>query len=93
MYADGRGVPQDYAEALRWYRLATEQGSREAQTNLGLMYAKGEGVPVDYIQAHAWFLLADSDQLKNLTAKLLTETQLAQARKLSQEFMGHVDTP
>ena len=24
MYDTGRGVPQDYAEALRWYRLAAE---------------------------------------------------------------------
>ena len=26
MYANGRGVPQDYAEAMKWYRLAAEQG-------------------------------------------------------------------
>lgn len=24
MYNAGRGVPQDYAEAVRWYRLAAE---------------------------------------------------------------------
>ena len=24
MYANGRGVPQDAAEAVRWYRLAAE---------------------------------------------------------------------
>ena len=86
MYADGKGVPQDYAVALRWYHLAAEQGSTEAQVNIGLMHAKGEGVPVDYIQAHAWFLLADSDKLKNLTAKLLTPAQVAAAQKLSLEY-------
>ncbi len=26
MYATGGGVPQDYQEAVRWYRLAAEQG-------------------------------------------------------------------
>ncbi len=26
MYADGKGVPQDSAEAMKWYRLAAEQG-------------------------------------------------------------------
>jgi TPR repeat protein len=26
LYAHGRGVPQDDAEALRWYRLAAAQG-------------------------------------------------------------------
>ena len=45
MYAEGRGVPRDDAEAARWYRCAADQGEAAAQFNLGLMYAKGEGVP------------------------------------------------
>jgi TPR repeat protein len=48
MYANGYGVPQDYAEAVRWYRLAAGQGNAKAQYNLGLMYYNGEGVPQDY---------------------------------------------
>ena len=31
MYADGRGVPKDEAEAARWYRLAADQGDASAQ--------------------------------------------------------------
>jgi TPR repeat protein len=30
MYRDGQGVPQDYAEAVKWYRLAAEQGYADA---------------------------------------------------------------
>ena len=41
MYVTGRGVPQDDAEALRWYRLAAEQGNARAQLNLGVMYDTG----------------------------------------------------
>ncbi len=26
MYNNGEGVPQDYAEAMKWYRRAAEQG-------------------------------------------------------------------
>ena len=37
MYVSGRGVLQDFAEAVRWYRLATEQGNVGAQGSLGLM--------------------------------------------------------
>ena len=38
MYHNGWGVPQDYKEAVYWYRLAVEQGYAIAQYNLGLMY-------------------------------------------------------
>ena len=37
MYAKGEGVPQDYAEAMKWFRKAAEQGHAEAQHNLGVM--------------------------------------------------------
>ena len=44
-------LPQDYTEALRWYRQAAEQGDAETtggQTSLGIMYDYGEGVPQNY---------------------------------------------
>ena len=31
-------MPQNYAEAVKWYRLAADQGNADAQNNLGLMY-------------------------------------------------------
>ena len=31
MYENGRGVRQDYAEAVKWYRQAAAQGFAEAQ--------------------------------------------------------------
>jgi TPR repeat protein len=36
MYDNGEGVPQDDAEAVRWYRLAAEQRLARGQFNLGL---------------------------------------------------------
>ena len=38
MYANGEGVPEDDAEAVKWYRLAADQGDAYAQFNLGVMY-------------------------------------------------------
>ncbi len=35
MYAKGQGVAQDYQEAVRWYRLAAEQGHASGQFSLG----------------------------------------------------------
>ena len=43
MYANGEGVVEDDAEAVRWYRLAADQGVAIAQHNLGLMYGRGCG--------------------------------------------------
>jgi uncharacterized protein len=58
LYNHGGGIPQDYKEAVKWYRLAAEQGNALAQSNLGLMYGKGQGVPQDYKEAVKWFRLS-----------------------------------
>lgn len=58
MYANGKGVPQDYAEAIRWYRLAADQGDAKAQYHLGSMYRQGKDVPQDYAEAVRWHRLA-----------------------------------
>jgi TPR repeat protein len=58
MHARGRGVPQSATEALRWYRLAAEQGEADAQFEVGEAYDTGAGVPADREQATLWFLKA-----------------------------------
>ena len=55
MYATGQGVPQDYAEAVRWYRPAAQRGLAYAQYNLGISYVNGQGVARDYTEALKWF--------------------------------------
>jgi hypothetical protein len=40
-------VPQDDAEAVKWFRKAADQGDPYAQFNLGNMYAEARGVPQD----------------------------------------------
>jgi len=42
MYYHGKGVPQDYAEAVRWYRKAAEQGGPEGQRELASVYYYGK---------------------------------------------------
>ena len=97
MYEIGKGVPQDYAQALKWYRKAAEQGNAKAQNNLALMYAKGQGVPQDYVQAHKWFNLAAAgatdkevrDRATNnrdTVAAKMNSTQVAEAQKLAREW-------
>lgn len=41
MYVRGEGVPQDDAEAVKWYQLAADQGYALGQFSLGTMYSAG----------------------------------------------------
>ena len=58
LYAEGQGVVQDYAETVKWYKLAAAQGDAGAQFNLGWLYANGQGVVQDYAEAVKWWKLA-----------------------------------
>ena len=55
MYAKGDGVPENDAEAVKWYRKAAEQGNAIAQYNLGVKYDNGEGVPENDAEAVKWY--------------------------------------
>jgi TPR repeat protein len=57
---DGLGAYDrgDYKEAVKWYRLAAEQGDAKAQYYLGMMYGGGRGVPRDEKKAIKWLLKA-----------------------------------
>jgi TPR repeat protein len=74
MHYYGDGVPQDYVEAVKWYRLAAEQGEADAQANLGVMYAKGEGVIQDAVYSLMWL---------NISASLGNEDASSKNRELA----------
>ena len=57
MYERGHGVPRDDSEALKWYRLAAEQGHAEGQYLLA-----GMCVPQDDAQAVSWYLRAAAQE-------------------------------
>jgi TPR repeat protein len=51
----GYQLPQDDAEALRWWRKAAEQGYARAQYDLGKAYDLGIGVQQDHVEAIRWW--------------------------------------
>ena len=70
-YLNGtNGVKKNYKEAVKWYRLAAEQGVAEAQFNLGVCYYFGEGVAKNKATAIRWWKKAaaqgNSDAQDNL---------------------------
>lgn len=95
MYQAGIGVPQDYAEAAKWYRSAAESDSvvsffhsEIARGPLGKLYAEMG----DYVSAHMWFNLAAmvndpwAREERDDTAKRMTPAQIAEAQKLAREW-------
>ena len=55
MYFEGKGVGQNYAEAVKWFRKAAEQGDVYAQNGLGNMYFEGKDVEQNYAEAVKWY--------------------------------------
>ena len=94
MHKNGWGVPQDYAEAVKLYRLAAEVGDVNAQYNLGVMYANRWGVPQDYSFAYMWINLAaaQGDELAQMNRDTMandtTSEQLAEAQKMSRRCLA-----
>jgi len=91
MYRKGKGVPQDYKTAVKWYRLAAEQGNAHAQNNLARSYYFGTGVPVDYVYSYMWANIAASSGNENalkgrdIVAKKMTPSQIEKAQDLTRE--------
>lgn len=53
-HAEGAGVPQNYADAMRWFRAAADKGSSAGMVRLGQLYFDGKGVTKDYAEALKW---------------------------------------
>ena len=96
-YVTGQGVPQDYTEALKWYRLAATQGQAAAQFNVGFLYSQGNGVPQDDVEAYKWFTLAAATytekqfrdgavQARDRVAARMTPALIAEAQKLARDW-------
>lgn len=84
MYAQGQGVPQNFAEAFRWYMMAAEQGDIEAQRSVSAMYASGLGVEHDHEKAYLWFLIATD--VRRPASRFIRE----RARDELKDVIGHI---
>ena len=61
-YFFGRTVPQNYQEAVTWYRTGAKEGNASAQLNLGIMYRNALGVEKDNAVAVIWYQKAVEQQ-------------------------------
>jgi TPR repeat protein len=54
-FLTGQIIPQNYAEAMKWYTLAAENGDSESQSELAVLYFTGRGGVQDLEKAFFWF--------------------------------------
>jgi TPR repeat protein len=92
LYASGKGVEQDDAEAVRWFRRAAEKGHALAQYNLGICYLKGRGVDEDGVEAFKWISLSASQgfpparQSHAAVAGTLTHDEREEGKRRAREW-------
>jgi TPR repeat protein len=85
-------MPQDYSQAVKWFRKAADQGQIIAQLNLGVMYANGDGVPQDYVLAYMWSSIAASNgqegasMNRDAIAAAMTPRQIGKAKRLARDW-------
>jgi TPR repeat protein len=84
MYDGGRGVKQDYREAIRWYVMAAGQGDAHGQSHLGFLYENGLGVARDEKLAAQWYAKAADQGDVDSQARLAT--MYRDGRGVAQDF-------
>ena len=99
LYAKGRGVPKDHAQARTWYEKAASQGHPIGQNNLAELYFAGLGGPPDYVRAYMWVSLAaihmqgeekkQAEENRDDVAKRMTPVQILEAKRLTQQCQAN----
>jgi TPR repeat protein len=76
MYAEGRGVSQDYVLALEWYKKAATHRHAMSMVAVGRFYHYGCGVTLDAAEARRWY------DMTSTTSSALASKVAAQSRAL-----------
>jgi TPR repeat protein len=96
LYETGKGVPQDYYEAAKWYYRAATRGHGGAQYALAMLYNKGRGVKQDYVLSYMWLNLSAAQavgadrafkvNMRDSIASKMTPPQLQAAQELALDW-------
>ncbi len=92
-YCEGKGVPTNDAEALKWLSRAAEHGCQIAQANLGLMYLHGNGVLRDTNTGYMWLVLAGNAGSRFLALMRAPVEKLTMARHRAQAWQAQHHVP
>jgi uncharacterized protein len=90
----GERFPQNYVQAVYWYRRGAEQGDSNAQYLLGYSLNIGRGTPPNWVEAHMWMNLSAAHtkkaderafrlRMRDAIATKLTRYQIDEAQFLA----------
>lgn len=79
--AEGKGTPQNYKEAAKWYSRSANRGFAQSQYRLGTFYERGLGLKTDSKLAAAWYRrAADQGNIKAMhNLAVLSANQVSQS--------------
>jgi uncharacterized protein len=82
------GRQENFEEAVKWLKMAGDQGSPEALYKLSGSYFEGKGAPKDLSLAYAYFKLSKVAPPKKVAemASILSKPELEKAEKLVSEW-------
>lgn len=92
-------MPPSTSEALKWYRLAANQGDELAQYNLGMRHYRGTGVTPDPVEGYQWLSLAAAKGMPDAVQALddlkskMTREQIAEGRRRADAFVPKKSVP
>jgi TPR repeat protein len=95
MYTYGLGVPTNLVAAVKWYRLAADQGNSSAQCNLGICLIAGMGAERDPAEACKWLTLADrqgeprAKEALNQLFEGVNAAAIAEGKRRATAFKSH----
>ncbi|GAJ51133.1 tetratricopeptide repeat protein, partial [Aeromonas salmonicida] len=94
----GQGGKEDYAQAIKQYRLAAQQGDRMAQYRMGTLREEGLGAPRNRVHAYAWLSMAATEgmseavQARDELEAAMTKPEVKQAQKLSEHWFSKISS-
>ena len=92
MHYLGRGMDQNYPEAMTWFLQAARGGNGMACLRLGMMFSSEQGVELDFVEAYKWIRLAQARDTKNAElaraalVKRLSAEEIVEAERLAEAW-------
>ena len=78
----GNGIDKDYAQAMKWLKMAVDQGNESAMYHLAGMYKDGLGTEKD-INAAAELYLKSAELGYTYSEEMLNDPEIAAAAAIS----------